>query len=227
MIRARDAVLACACLCALPASPAYAQAVIAERGRFELAAGPLWTGQESFTSKDATETAPAGGRSRLFSTSALLESAPGVEARAGVKLTRLLQAEVSSSYGRPRLRTTISNDIENATTVSAGELTRQFTFDSAVVLRLPRWRFGRRTVPFVSAGAGYLRQLHEGDTLSASGQTYHAGGGVKVLLRSRPKGMKGLGLRVDARALVRAKGVAFDTSAHVSPVLAASLFVRF
>lgn len=198
-----------------------------EPGRFELAAGPLWTGRGSFTSKDATETAPAGGRYRLFSTSAVLAPAPGVEARAGVKLTRLLQVEVSSSYGRPQLRTTISNDVEIPATITVGERVRQFTFDGAVVLQLPRWRVGRRAVPFVSAGAGYLRHLHEGDTLSAAGRTYHVGGGVKLLLTSRPKGMKGLGLRGDARALIRTKGVAFDTRAHVSPVLAASLFVRF
>jgi hypothetical protein len=211
----------------MPVSPAYAQAVSEERGRFELAAGASWTGRESFSSRDASETAPAGGRSRLFSTSAELAPSPGVEARAGVTLTRVLQVEVSSSYGRPQLRTTISNDVENAATFTAGERVRQFTVDGAVVLRLPRWRVGRRSVPFLSAGAGYMRQLHEGETLSATGRTYHLGGGLKILLTSRPKGMKGLGLRVDARALIRTKGVAFDTSAHVSPVLAASLFVRF
>lgn len=227
MIRARDAVLACACLNALPVSPAYAQGVMEGRGRFELAAGPSWTGRESFTSKDATETAPTGGRSRLFSTSAELAAASGVEARAGVTVTRMLQVEVSSSYGRPQLRTTISNDVESAATVAASEPVRQFTFDGAVLLQLPRWHFGRRGVPFVSAGAGYVRQLHDGETLSATGQTYHVGAGVKILLKSRPTGMKGLGVRGDARALVRTKGVAFDTRAHVSPVLAASLFVRF
>lgn len=224
MIGVRVAVLTYACVCALPAS---AQTVMEERGRFELAAGFLWTGRESFASRDATETAPAGGAARLFATSAVLASAYGVEARAGITLTRLLQVEVSSSYGRPQLRTTISSDVESAATVAVGEPVRQFTFDGSVVLHPARWRFGRRAVPFVSAGAGYLRQLHEGDTLSATGRTYHVGGGVKWLLRSRPKGMKGLGLRGDARALIREKGVAFDARAHVSPVLAASLFVRF
>ena len=227
MRRARQTVLACACLCALPLSSASAQAVVEERGRFELAAGPMWTGRESFASNDATETAPAGGRSRLFSTSAVLASAPGVEARAGVRLTRRLQVEFSSTYGRPPLRTTITGDIENAPTLTVGEPVRQFTFDGAVVLQLPRWRIGTRTLPFVSAGAGYLRQLHEGETLSAAGRTYHIGGGVKLLLKSRATGMKALGLRGDVRALIRSKGVAFDTDAHVSPVVAASLFVRF
>lgn len=207
--------------------PVYAQGVMPELGRFEIAAGPVWTGREAFASKDATETASTGGRSRLFSTSAELAGVSGIEARAGVKVTRVLQVEVSGSYSRPQLRATISNDSEGAPTLTAVEPVRQFTVDGALVFQLPRWRFGRRGVPFVSAGAGYSQQLHEGDTLSASGQTYHVGAGVKFLLRSRPKGVKGFGVRGDVRALVRTKGVAFDTNAHVSPVLAASLFLRF
>jgi opacity protein-like surface antigen len=219
--------LICACVCGLSARDAHAQSLVGAPGRFEVTAGVLWMGHESFAGKDATETSPTGGRSRLFSTTTELAAAGGVEARVGVALTGVLQIEASSSYGRPQLRTTIANDSENAATVTAVERVRQFTVEGAALFLLPHWRRGSRTVPFVTAGAGYLRQLHEGETLSVSGRTYQVGGGVKALLRSRAKGIKGVGVRGDARAVVRTKGVAFDSRAHVSPLLAASLFVRF
>ena len=38
---------------------------------------------------------------------------------------------------------------------------------------------------------------------------------------------KGAGVRVDVRAFVRSKGVAFDDGAKTSPAAGASLFVRF
>jgi hypothetical protein len=49
-----------------------------------------------------------------------------------------------------------------------------------------------------------------------------------VLLMSRRRlFFKGLGARVDARAIVRSKGVAFDDAGHTSPAIGAAVFVRF
>jgi len=51
---------------------------------------------------------------------------------------------------------------------------------------------------------------------------------VKWLLFARPRGLvNAMGLRVDARAVVRTKGVAFDDGGHASPAVGASAFVRF
>jgi hypothetical protein len=230
MIRARRAAVVyacvCACACALRASTAEAQSAVDERGRFEVAAGPTWTGGTSFGLRAATETAPAG-RFQLFTTSSQLAAAAGIEARVGIRLCHALQAEGSSSYGHPQLRVSLSGDAEHAADATASEAIHQFTFDGAIVWQMERWRIGRRATPFVSAGAGYLRQLHEGGTLVATGQTYHVGGGVKYLLVSRDAKLKGLGVRADVRALVRAKGVAVDGGLHVSPAIAGSIFVRF
>jgi len=51
---------------------------------------------------------------------------------------------------------------------------------------------------------------------------------VKYLLASRPtRPLKGLGARLDVRALVRSKGIAFDGGHYTSTAIGASLFVRF
>ena len=95
------------------------------------------------------------------------------------------------------------------------------------------WRFAplrshRRWIPFAIAGAQYMRQLHEGQTLLVAGRLYEGGGGVKYLLGSREHArLKTVGVRADVRAVVRTAGVNTDGRAHVSPAVAASLFVRF
>ena len=197
-------------------------------GRFEFAIGPLWLGRTSFGASDATETAAAGSRFRLFTTSTELHSASGLEARVGVKMTRALQAEAVAAYSAPVLTTSVSGDVENAAPVSVTEPITQLTVQGAVVAHLKAWHAGRGGVPFVTAGAGYLRQLHQGQTLVETGEMYHLGGGVKYLFLSRGAArFKGLGVRAEVRAIAGTKGIAIDHRAHISPALAASIFVRF
>jgi opacity protein-like surface antigen len=227
MISLRRVIVAAVCASGLQVPSLLAQGAIDERGRFELAAGPVWTGRASFGSAAATETSASGGRFLLFSTASELAPAGGIEGRIGVSLTPALQVEASSSYAHVELRTTVSGDSDNGPSAVLSETTQQVTIDGGVMLRLVRWRFGGRAVPFVAAGAGYLRQVHEGNTLAVTGQTYRAGGGVNYLLMSRTGLLKGIGIRGDLRATVRRKGVAFDNRAHTSPAAAATVFFRF
>jgi hypothetical protein len=224
-VRQLVAVGACAVVCVLSAVAAHAQTA-ADRGRFEIAAGVLWSGPLSLGAAPATEVAPSG-RFTLFSTSTELTAAAGIEARVGVRLTPMIEVEGSSSYAQPRLQSAISGDAENGASLTASESLRQFTVNGAAVVNITRWRIGSRATPFALAGGGYLRELHEGNTLAVTGQTFFAGGGVKYLLVSRPHRLKGVGVRADVRALVRRKGVAFDTALRTSAAFAASLFVRF
>jgi len=197
-------------------------------GRFELAVGPAWLGPVSYGTSDATETAADGSRFRLFSTSTGLQSTPGIEARFGVRVTHALQAEAEAAYGRPTLTTKITGDAESAAPVSATESITQLTIQGALLAHLTAWHIGRGGVPFVSAGVGYLRQLHEARALAETGETYHVGGGVKYLFLSRQASrLKGLGVRAEVRAVVAAHAIAIDDGAHVSPALAASIFLRF
>ena len=199
----------------------------ARPGRFEVSAGALWVGHQALGSTDANATTPSGGRLRIFSASSDLTAGAGVEGRVGVRLTRSLDAEVEGSYGAPRLNIAISNDVENAPPVTAIERMRQLTAGAAVVWYMP-FRRGPRLMPFVTAGGGHLRQIHEGRTLIETGQYYQVGGGLKFLLVSRRRGLvSAVGARLDLRAVMRIKGVAFDERGHAAPAVGASAFVRF
>jgi hypothetical protein len=87
---------------------------------------------------------------------------------------------------------------------------------------------GQRTVPFILAGAAYLRQLHEENALVETGQVYFAGGGVKHLFALRPGSrLAGLGIRADARVCYRRNGFSFDNPSHVYPAVSGGLFIAF
>ena len=212
----------------LHAEVAHAQPASAEPGRLEVSAGSLWIGRQVLGSTSANETTGAGGTFELFRVSTELASVNGFEGRVGVRVWRGFAAELEASYGKPQVKISIANDIENAAPVTAVETIQQFTVGAGVAWSLPYRPWNGRLVPFVTAGAGYLRDVHEAQTLIDTGSYYQVGGGVKVLLVSRSRSfLKGLGARADARAMVRSKGVAFDDGGHTSPAIAASVFVRF
>jgi hypothetical protein len=197
-------------------------------GRIEVSAGALWIAHQALGSTDANETTPAGTSLKTFTTASDLTSVAGFEGRVAVRVLRSLEAEVEASYGTPRLTVAISNDFENAPPVTATEVMQQFTIGAGVVWYLPFRPWTSRLAPFVTAGGGQLRHMHEQRTLLEIGQYYQAGGGVKFLLFSRPHGfVNAIGARVDVRAVVRKKGVAFDDGGHASPAVGASAFVRF
>lgn len=216
-------------LCVGLGRAAAAQALpAAGPGRLEVSLGGIWIGRLALGSNDANETTPSGGNLKIFTTSTDLGSAAGLEARVSVRLLPSLEAEVEGSYGTPQLKVTISGDIENASGVTATDSVQQFTVGAGVVWYVPFHRAGSHLAPFVFGGAGHLRQVHEERTFVDTGQYYQVGGGVKWPLFARAHGLvNGVGFRVDARAVVRVKGVAFDDRAHVSPAIGASAFVRF
>jgi hypothetical protein len=75
----------------------------------------------------------------------------------------------------------------------------------------------------VSAGGGYLRQLHEGRTLLQSGAVYRGGIGLDYLLGEGATS----GLRVEFRAVVKSGGTTMDGNPHVAPALSVLWFSRF
>jgi len=197
-------------------------------GRFEVAAGGLWAAPVSMGAADATETAPNGTRFRLFSSESSFASAIGFEGRVGVRLSRALQLEGSASHAAPTLRTRIRSDAEGIPDLTLAETVNQWTIEAALVAHLARWRFGTRSVPFLSAGVGFLRQLHEGGTLVDTGRTYQGGGGVSVLLKRAGDGrLKSAGLRVGARGAVRTGGATFDHRVRFAPLADVSIFLRY
>ena len=197
--------------------------------RLEAAAGGLWLGGASLGSGDAAlrgNRIPAD-EFRLFSADTRAMAAPGFDARVGFWLTRTIAVEGGLVIARPLLRTSITSDVEGAPALEVEERLDQYFFDGSMVLLLDALRFGA-TVPFVSGGAGYLRQLHEGRTLVESGQVYHAGGGLRHWLRTRRTGwLRGLGVRIDGRLYVLASGVRLEDGPRAHGALSGALFVTF
>ena len=213
-------------LCAVHTHVAFAQSPADDPGHLEVAFGTLWIGSQALGARPATETTPTLSTLTLFDSSSTLNSAPGLEGRIGWRIMRSLTVEAEASVAQPELAIAITNDREDAPVVTLTERLQQFTIGGAVVWSLPVQL--RRVRPFITGGAGYLRQLHENATLVQTGRYYQFGGGFAVLLASRPDSfLKAMGLRIDARGMVRMDGVAFDSTARLAPAAGASFFVRF
>jgi len=196
------------------ASPAGAQS------RFEIAAGASWTGGFDAGGLDALESRnPSAGTTplTLFRTSSDVEPAFGVAARAGFFVTPRFEVEALADYSRSTLRTRILDDFEGATGTEAVNTIVSFVFGGSALYHFGTGRFA----PFVSAGAGYLRQLDDESTTVVTGTEVHGGGGIRYRLSRH------MLLRADAGVSSRDKSIAFEDKRRTLPVAGVSLVYRF
>lgn len=223
----RIAALVVAGAAMLQAPAVFAQSADPPSSRFEIGIGGLWIGRQPLGQRNVTETTAAGTAQTLFSLSSELAGGAGFAGRAGVRVTHAFGVEAEVSYAKPQLRIAVSGDTEGAVPVTATETIEQFTIGGGVLWYVPVSRTPR-LAPFVTAGGGYLRQLHEQATLVEAGRFYQVGGGISTLLvTGRHFHTKGIGARLDARAVIRSKGVAVDGGSKTSPAAGLSAFVRF
>lgn len=198
--------------------------------RLEVNVGGGLLGGAGLGSADANLLAndPARRPFRVFSAESRVASAPSFHARAAFALSRRLGVEGGVVMSRPDVRTSVSGDVEGAPGLTVVERVDQYFIEAGVVITIDALRVGRRTVPFVAGGAGYLRQLHEGRTVIEQGQVYHAGGGVKLWLVARDRGVvRTAGLRADARLYLLASGISFDERPRPHAAISGSVFVTF
>jgi hypothetical protein len=195
--------------------------------RIEAAFAGGWLSGAGLSDADANLRTRDGADYRLFSTDSRFVAAPVIEARVAYSLTRTYTVEGRFGFARPDLRTSISADVENAPPLSVSERIDQYTIEAALIVMLNGLRIAS-LVPFASGGVGYLRQLHEGQTLVEQGVVYHLGGGVKHLLFARTEGLlKAAGVRGDARVYLVNGGVALDDGVRPHAAVAAGFFVTF
>jgi hypothetical protein len=191
-------------------------------GMVEVGGAALWTGGYDAGSGDAIlspNSSTGGTPVTLFTSSARVSAAPGIEARVGVYLGSRVSAEGAFQYSRPKLRVDLGDDFENATGVEAVGGVASYLFSGSVL-----YHFGSgRVVPFVIGGAGYLRQLDEDNADVLSGTEFHGGGGVKIWFGSGNR----VALRADAQLSARSKSAGFEDEQRVLPVLAAGISFRF
>jgi hypothetical protein len=201
--------------------------VLAQRAgerRTEVGADLRWLTGVQFNDVNANETAFGGSNRAVFKSATRFGQAACPEARVAVPLTRLLDAEGSIAYGRSQLTTTITQDPEAADATITESLTA-YLLEGGVAAHLARWRKGA-SEPFVSAGIGYLRQLHDGHTLVEGGRTWYVGAGLRHRFHDDAlSGFKSAALRVELRATILGTGSALDGETHVMPaVIAGVLF---
>ena len=212
-------------------TPAAAQSASdRHRHRFDVSLGGAGVsgGRLGADTADLRRNSTTAADFPLFRADTRVESSPGFDGRVAYWLTRSLALEGGMVFMRPVVRTRVSGDAEGAAALTLEEDLDQYFFDIGGVLLLDRIRLGERTIPFVSGGAGYLRQLHEGRTLIESGQVYHLGGGLRHWLWGRDRRfLRAAGLRADVRAYVLVNGFALDDGPRSHAAVSGAFFVTF
>ena len=195
-----------------------------DAGSFEVTGGVVWTAGYDTGSANANLTRnPTTGAAPLTEFQVVdsrMLSAPGADVHLGVYLARRISAEATFQYSRPMLRAHLGADFEGADPIDADETITSYLVGGSLLYHFGDGRF----VPFVAGGAGYLRQLHAGNTEVLTGTEVHGGGGVKYWFGT---GTHRLGLRLDAQVSSRDKAIAFEQKRRTLPTVAAGLSYRF
>lgn len=198
------------------------------RGSVELGGGLLWAGGFDLDSLPALLTANAGNQAppvTLFGTETRVGSIAGLKGRVGFFLSSTVSLEAGVAVSRPVVGVRVFDDFENAPPLTIEQTMTRYAFDGSILLHPRRWALtGGRATPFVIAGAGYLRELHEARELIETGRSYHAGAGVKYWLT---QGRRRLGLRGDALLVLRDGAYGSEAQRRAHPSLGATLTYLF
>jgi hypothetical protein len=121
----------------------------------------------------------------------------------------------------------VTADVEGAPSVTAIERLDHYLIDGGIVVKFDEFRVGGWQ-PFAVGGAGYLRQLNEGLTVTEEGHLFYVGGGARRTLLTRPSGLlRALGARVDVRLNILSGGITVEDSARNHLSTSGSLFISF
>ena len=200
----------------------------ARRETLEVSGGGGWVGGVASEARDGALPATASGGQpyRLFSTRTGIGGAPVLTTRLGWQLTRGLTVEGRLGFSRPTLRTIVSSDIENGAGTEVTERLTQYDIDGGVRAFVPGVRVGAAR-PFVTAGMGIARRVHDGRVLIETDRTVYIGGGLRYAWRAAGRGtIRSSGVRVDARLEVLDKTPVNDRTA-TRAAIDASLFIAF
>jgi opacity protein-like surface antigen len=190
------------------------------KGSVEVAGGITYVGGYSFDERTAEQTANTGSTGApfdFFTTDSEIKPVVGYRVRLGYFLSPSLSIEGGLRFAKPVYEVRITDDFENAPDSTAEEDLSQYLFDGSLVYHFGSGS-GSRAAPFVYGGAGYLRELHEGETLVEEGVEYHAGGGIKVWLGSGRFAIRG-----DVGVSFRDGGFDLEDKSRVVPEAGASL----
>ena len=188
------------------------------RGSYELAGGGMFLpGFDMGTvTAQLTRSVPTE-KFDLFTSQSEVTGFPGVFARLGYYLADGVSVEGGFRYARPTQLVHLSGDAESAPDVTAEQTLSHYLFEGSVLWHLRDLSFASGSaIPYLSGGAGYLRELHEGNQLVETGQEYHALAGLNFWLGS---GRHRFGLRFEGGLSARKKGFDPDDSLRMLPVV--------
>jgi hypothetical protein len=219
-------VLAVACAPSVAAAQGYPRGPAPRRGSIEVGGGVSFSPGFDMGSRTADlTTSSRTTRFDLFTTESRVGDFIGVNGRIGYYFSRSVSVEANVRFARPELSVDLSGDAESAADATATETASHYVFGGAVLFDLHAAAFaGGRGVPFVSGGAGYLRELHEDNLLVETGTQYHATAGLKYWFGTRGNRF---GLRVEGGVSLREKGFDDEDGRRVQPLVAAGLSYAF
>lgn len=205
-------------------SAAMPVAAHAQTRTVEFAVGPVVSGGSSAGITRAELLNSAGNPVTLFEATHRTSLSLGVDAGLLYRLRPAIALELSGSWTRPDLETTISDDLEGAGDAALSLGMHRFSAEVAIVRH-----FGRRGAaePYVRAGGGWFRELTTDRALVDDGLAGHVGAGFKYWLREGRRGWLGhIALRGDVRLVARRGGITFgDAGTRWSPGASAGLAI--
>jgi hypothetical protein len=212
----------------LASAQLYVGRKVPHAGSAEISGGVAWTGGFDLGSVSAEETRNSTTDLSpfvLFTATSRTRPVIAAEARAGVFLSSALSVEAGLQYGRPTIATRVGDDAELAPDLTATETLTRIVVDGSAVLHFTGLSFGGgRGMPFVRAGGGYLRELHEKNEVIETGREYHAGGGVKLWFG---RGKHRAGFRADGGVVMRTGGADTPDKKRTVPTAGVSLMYLF
>jgi len=209
-----------------PVRPARPARPAPHAGSWEVSGGFLWQGGFDLGNRNAELTRnPSSGTGPydLFRSTSSLGSGVGIQGHIAGYLSRTVALEGGVRITRPSLNVDLSGDVESAPDLTATEKLTQYVFDGSVVWHFAAFQQGR-AVPYVAGGAGYIRDLHDGNALIETGAEYHGMAGVKWWSSSRPRRW---GIRGEGGFSVRDGGFDLGEGRRTVPVASASLLYLF
>jgi opacity protein-like surface antigen len=215
-------------LCAAATAASAQDAPELRAHRLTINAGIAWLGGYDIGVSTAELRGNGNGTTpppfALLTADSHFTSANAPELRVGFALSNRWTIEGGGQWSQPHIGVGISGDAEAPAQELPGEQLQQYIFDGSVNWQLPV-AMGRRLAPFVSGGAGYLRQLHEDRMYAETGRIYYAGGGARFWLRGGHGATRPIGVRGELRINMRHQGIDFANQTRAYPTFSLFAFV--
>ena len=196
-------------------------------GSWEIGGGVIWTG--GFTgptsSAELTRNGETSGGFDLFTAAGEMKGGAGVNARLGVFVSRKVAIEGGFRFSQPTVNYRLSGDAEEAAETTATETLSRYVFTGSLLVHLRRMGPGVSMVPFIAGGAGYVRDLHDGNELMETGTEFHGVAGLKYWFNATAQ--RRFGIRGEAGVSMTDGGFDFSDKSRVVPIASASLVYLF